>query len=559
MTWYPTSFHPYQYVNPITKAPYSGAVLKCYAQETSNVISMATSYTGVSVATSFTLNAGGYPVSSVGNVIIPHVQEDFKMALYPDQASADADSGAIWTVDDNQIAVTSNEPFFQAFSGDGATGVFTLSEDLGTDETTIMVFASQPHEECSTNGTFATASGWTLGANWSYGTNQAQAVGATSNLSQPAGVAILQGEEYVLKYTMTSEEYTQNGTFNGSAASWTLNTGWAYGTNNIVATTATSAATETAGFTINNGTTYTITIVMESTAGTLTPSIGGTAGTAIPITSGTTKTITQQITVAAGTQAITLTGAGFTGIVTSVSVTAGNVVPKLGGQALDTPIYSGGSYTHKIVAGATQTLEFDATTFTGNISAVSLHKAVAARRQILNPSEYTLSHTQLTLNNIPITATNDILVFAPSLLFGAVGNAAAAAATSEANALSYMNQTLAALNTVNAWTTNVDADSPVTMAANTNYEANSAATLLLYDLPLTPTDGQVSRIGGVGAAGWKITQRLGEQIIFGSVSTTSGVTGYLASSNRYDEITLRYSGAAACWKVMSAVGAISWN
>lgn len=38
-------------------------------------------------------------------------------------------------------------------------------------------------------------------------------------------------------YTVTPVEYLSNGTFTGAATGWTLGTGWAYGTNNVVKTT----------------------------------------------------------------------------------------------------------------------------------------------------------------------------------------------------------------------------------------------------------------------------------------------------------------------------------
>lgn len=102
MTWFPIGFFPPQFENT-SGDPYSGAVLKAYAAGTSTPITMATDYTGATTASSFALNAAGYPVSG-GNVIIPHVQQNYKLALYPNQAAADANSGAVWTYDNIQIA-----------------------------------------------------------------------------------------------------------------------------------------------------------------------------------------------------------------------------------------------------------------------------------------------------------------------------------------------------------------------------------------------------------------------------------------------------------------------
>lgn len=316
MTWYPIAFLPPQY-DDSDGVPYSGAVLKAYEAGTSNVISMATDFTGATLATSFALNASGYPVTSGGDIIIPHVQENYKLALYPDQASADANSGAVWTYDDIQIADTVNTAFVQSFSGDGSTTEFTLSSDLGTDEKTVMIFADML-DEYSVNGNFATDSDWTKGTGWSIGSGVATAAGAIStDLEQDAGIVLIEGES------------------------------------------------------------YTITMTITHSAGSITPEIGGTTGTARS---------------------------------------------------------SSGTYTETIIAGSTQKITFGTSGFTGTVDDVSVHRVNSAVRRILRPEEFTLENTDLTLDVAPQSGTNNIIVFAPSLLFGAVGAATAAAATSETNA-----------------------------------------------------------------------------------------------------------------------------
>jgi hypothetical protein len=51
-------------------------------------------------------------------------------------------------------------------------------------------------------------------------------------------------------------------------------------------------------------------------------------------------------------------------------------------------------------------------------------------------------------------------------------------------------------------------------------------------------------ISAAGAGGWKIAQRAGQQIIWdeggvnGTNNTTSGATGYLASTDDYDHVEL---------------------
>lgn len=101
MAWIPISLTVPQYMDG-NGAPYSGAVLKFYSAGTTTNISLATDSTGGTTASSVALNASGYPEVS-GNVVIPHLEEDYKIALYPTQAAADADSGAVWTIDSISI------------------------------------------------------------------------------------------------------------------------------------------------------------------------------------------------------------------------------------------------------------------------------------------------------------------------------------------------------------------------------------------------------------------------------------------------------------------------
>ena len=119
MTWYPMAYMPQQYED-LNGNPYSGAVLKAYRAGTSTPILMATNYTGTTTAGSFQLNSAGYPVSS-GNVIIPHIEENYDLALYPTQAAADANSGALWTIPNLQISSGTNVDRYLGFASD--TGV----------------------------------------------------------------------------------------------------------------------------------------------------------------------------------------------------------------------------------------------------------------------------------------------------------------------------------------------------------------------------------------------------------------------------------------------------
>ncbi len=105
-TYFPISNTVPQYVTP-AGAPYSGAVLKAYEDNTTTPIQMATDYTGATLVNTITLNAQGFPAVA-GSVVVPHIAENYKLALYPDAASAAANTGAVWIVDDFQISSTAS-------------------------------------------------------------------------------------------------------------------------------------------------------------------------------------------------------------------------------------------------------------------------------------------------------------------------------------------------------------------------------------------------------------------------------------------------------------------
>lgn len=127
-TYYPISFTAPQYEDT-SGNPYSGAVLKAYAAGTSTPINMATDYTGGTLVSTITLNASGFPAVS-GNVIIPHVGQNFKLALYPTSAAATLNTGAIWTIDNIQIAQNANAARYINFADDtGSADSYVVAPD----------------------------------------------------------------------------------------------------------------------------------------------------------------------------------------------------------------------------------------------------------------------------------------------------------------------------------------------------------------------------------------------------------------------------------------------
>lgn len=84
------------------------------------------------------------------------------------------------------------------------------------------------------------------------------------------------------------------------------------------------------------------------------------------------------------------------------------------------------------------------------------------------------------------------------------------------------------------------------MAVNSAYITNSASQVSL-SLPATSAVGDMISIQGLGSGGWIVTQGSGQQIFVGSVGTTFGATGTMASDNQYDCITIVCVTANALW------------
>lgn len=76
-------------------------------------------------------------------------------------------------------------------------------------------------------------------------------------------------------------------------------------------------------------------------------------------------------------------------------------------------------------------------------------------------------------------------------------------------------------------------------------------TLITATLPALALVGEIIEIAGVGAGGWSIAQNANQIIHVGSVASTTGVAGSVASTNRYDSIKLRCVVANLEFVVMS--------
>lgn len=94
-------------------------------------------------------------------------------------------------------------------------------------------------------------------------------------------------------------------------------------------------------------------------------------------------------------------------------------------------------------------------------------------------------------------------------------------------------------------------------AVNNGYVANNAG-LVTVTLPATSAVGDMVAVTGINnATGWKVAQNAGNQIFFGTSSTTSGTSGSLASTATRDTIYLLCVTANAQWNVIQSVGNIT--
>jgi hypothetical protein len=113
-TWFPISGTVVQRVLA-SGIPASGYVLKLYTPTTLTNIPIATDSTGGTQANYAVANAtGDWTVS--GNTIIPHINTDYKLCIYPTQAAADADTGAVVTLDNIALATVFVTPATIGFS-----------------------------------------------------------------------------------------------------------------------------------------------------------------------------------------------------------------------------------------------------------------------------------------------------------------------------------------------------------------------------------------------------------------------------------------------------------
>src|ERR1700693_256101 len=147
------------------------------------------------------------------------------------------------------------------------------------------------------------------------------------------------------------------------------------------------------------------------------------------------------------------------------------------------------------------------------------------------------------------------------LLIGNTGGTPTAATLTAGSGITITNGggtiTIASSSGTSTWT--VVTGTSQAMAVDSGYISNNAG-LVTLTLPTTAAVGATIQVQGLGAGGWQIAQNASQLIHIGSQVTTTGVSGFLASTNQYDSITILCVVANTTWTVLGgAQGNITYN
>jgi len=241
-----------------------------------------------------------------------------------------------------------------------------------------------------------------------------------------------------------------------------------------------------------------------------------------------------------GTGAVTLTnhgvlvGQGTSAVVATATGSAGQVLQS-GGASAD-PTYS--TATYPSTTTVSQILYSSATNTVSGLA--------TANRGVLTTGA----------TGVPaITA----LATDGQLIIGSTAGAPAAATLTAGTGISITNasNSITIANTSTGLTWTVVTGTTQSMAVNNGYIANNAG-LVTATLPATSAVGDIVEITGINnATGWKIAQNAGNQIFFGSSSSTAGTGGFISSTDTRDSVRLVCVTANAAWNVLSSIGNIT--
>jgi hypothetical protein len=157
------------------------------------------------------------------------------------------------------------------------------------------------------------------------------------------------------------------------------------------------------------------------------------------------------------------------------------------------------------------------------------------------------------------SAITSVLQGAGQLLIGTTaGDPTAAALTAGTGvAITSASGSITINTTGGGMTWTVVTGTSQSVAVNNGYIANNAG-LVTFTMPTTSAVGDVFEITGMSTdLGWKIAQSANQQIFYGISSTTSGVTGSLASTKTRDTVKLVCIVANLTWNVVFSIGNIT--
>lgn len=147
------------------------------------------------------------------------------------------------------------------------------------------------------------------------------------------------------------------------------------------------------------------------------------------------------------------------------------------------------------------------------------------------------------------------------LIIGNTGGTPTAATLTAGTGISIANAggsiTISSSSGATSWT--VVTGTSQAMVVDSGYISNNAG-LVTLTLPPTAAVGSIIQVQGLGAGGWQIAQNALQVINIGSAVTTIGITGFLASTNQYDSLTLLCVVANTTWTVLGGPqGNITYN
>jgi hypothetical protein len=196
----------------------------------------------------------------------------------------------------------------------------------------------------------------------------------------------------------------------------------------------------------------------------------------------------------------------------------------------------------------------------GNASALPVETALANGVLTYNTTSHAFSGSALTQNSLLYGgASNAISSLGVAsngqIAIGSTGTTPVLATITAGSGISVTNGagSITIANTSTGMTWSEVTGTSQAMAVNTGYIANNAG-LVTLTLPATAAVGDIVRVTGKGAGGWLIAQNSGQTIFFGTSTTTTGVGGSLASTQRRDGVELVCVTANNDWNVLSVQG-----